>query len=47
MVSIKEFAYKHFIIRSTWVYGLGNNFINDLLEKVIYYGKKTDKKAST
>ena len=31
---VKEFTYKHFIIRSTWVYGLGNNFINDLLEKV-------------
>ena len=31
---VKEFTYKHFIIRSTWVYGLGNNFINQLLEKV-------------
>ena len=30
---VKEFTYKHFIIRSTWVYGLGNNFINQLLEK--------------
>lgn len=31
---VKEFTYKHFIIRSTWVYGLGNNFINQLLSKV-------------
>lgn len=31
---VKEFTYKHFIIRSTWIYGLGNNFINQLLEKV-------------
>lgn len=31
---VKEFTYKHFIIRSTWVYGLGDNFINQLLEKV-------------
>lgn len=31
---VKEFTYKHFIIRSTWVYGLGNNFINQVLEKV-------------
>lgn len=31
---VKEFTYKHFIIRSTWVYGKGDNFVLDFLEKV-------------
>ena len=31
---VKEFTYKHFIIRSTWVSGFGHTFINQLLEKV-------------
>ena len=26
---VKEFTTKHFIVRSTWVYGKGQNFIND------------------
>ena len=25
---VKEFTHKHFIIRSNWVYGTGNNFVN-------------------
>ena len=29
---VKEFTHKHFIIRSTWVYGKGKNFINALLQ---------------
>lgn len=29
---VKEFTHKHFIIRSNWVYGKGNNFVNKLLE---------------
>ncbi len=30
---IKEFAPKHFIIRSSWVYGKGNNFVTYILDK--------------
>ena len=29
---VKEFTQKHFIIRSNWVYGQGNNFVNRVLE---------------
>ena len=29
---VKEFTHKHFIIRSTWVYGKGKNFVNALLQ---------------
>ena len=29
---VKEFTHKHFIIRSNWVYGQGNNFVNRVLE---------------
>lgn len=29
---VKEFTHKHFIIRSNWVYGKGNNFVNRILE---------------
>ena len=29
---VKEFTHKHFIIRSTWVYGEGKNFVNALLK---------------
>ena len=28
---MKEFTHKHFIIRSNWVYGTGNNFVNRVL----------------
>ncbi len=28
---VKEFTHKHFIIRSNWVYGKGNNFVNRVL----------------
>lgn len=31
---VKEFTNKHFIIRSTWVYGQGSNFVNSFLNKV-------------
>lgn len=31
---VKEFTYKHFIVRSSWVYGKGDNFIHSFLEKV-------------
>lgn len=32
---VKEFTAKHFIVRSTWVYGRhGENFVNQFLEKV-------------
>ncbi|MGD1822668.1 MAG: dTDP-4-dehydrorhamnose reductase [Pleomorphochaeta sp.] len=30
---VKEFAPKHFIVRSSWVYGKGNNFVTYILEK--------------
>lgn len=30
---VKEFTYKHFIVRSTWVYGKGDNFVLDFLKK--------------
>ena len=30
---VKEFTYKHFIVRSTWVYGKGQNFIHEFLQK--------------
>lgn len=30
---VKEFTYKHFIIRSTWVYGNGYNFVNNFIEQ--------------
>ena len=29
---VKEFTHKHFIVRSTWVYGEGKNFVNALLQ---------------
>ncbi len=29
---VKEFTHKHFIIRSNWVYGKGNNFVNGVLQ---------------
>ncbi|MGN1319002.1 MAG: dTDP-4-dehydrorhamnose reductase [Lachnospirales bacterium] len=29
---VKEFTQRHFIIRSSWVYGKGNNFINKFIE---------------
>lgn len=29
---VKEFTHKHFIIRSNWVYGQGNNFVSGVLE---------------
>lgn len=28
---VKEFTHKHFIVRSNWVYGEGNNFVNSVL----------------
>lgn len=28
---VKEFTHKHFIIRSNWIYGKGNNFVNRVL----------------
>lgn len=31
---VKEFTSKHFIVRSTWVYGKGDNFVKSFLEKV-------------
>lgn len=31
---VKEFTARHFIIRSTWVYGQGENFVRQLLRKV-------------
>lgn len=30
---VKEFTYKHFIVRSSWVYGQGDNFVRDFLRK--------------
>lgn len=29
---VKEFTHKHFVVRSNWVYGRGNNFVNKILE---------------
>lgn len=31
---VKEFTSKHFIVRSTWVYGKGSNFIMNFLQRV-------------
>lgn len=31
---VKEFNNRHFIVRSTWVYGDGDNFVADFLRKV-------------
>lgn len=31
---VKEFTSKHFIIRSSWVYGKGNNFVKSVLDKI-------------
>ena len=28
---VKEFTHKHFVVRSNWVYGEGNNFVNNVL----------------
>ena len=30
---VKEFTHKHFIVRSNWVYGGGDNFVNSVLQK--------------
>ena len=30
---VKEFTQRHFIIRSTWVYGEGYNFVNKFIEE--------------
>ena len=35
---VKEFTHKHFVVRSNWVYGRGNNFVN----KVFRGGKEPD-----
>ncbi|MDO4531202.1 MAG: dTDP-4-dehydrorhamnose reductase [Bacillota bacterium] len=37
---VKEFTHKHFIVRSTWVYGEGKNFVNALLQSA-----KTEKEV--
>ena len=29
---VKEFTHKHFVVRSNWVYGRENNFVNKVLE---------------
>ena len=29
---VREFTHKHFIIRSSWTYGLGNNFVTNVLK---------------
>lgn len=29
---VKEFTHKHFVVRSNWVYGKGNNFVTRLLK---------------
>ena len=29
---VKDFTHKHFVVRSNWVYGRGNNFVNKVLE---------------
>ena len=29
---VKEFTHKHFVIRSNWVYGEGNNFVNKVMD---------------
>lgn len=31
---VKEFTYKHFIIRSSWIYGKGKNFVTSFLERI-------------
>ena len=31
---VKEFTHKHFILRSNWVYGNGNNFVNRVLHQI-------------
>ena len=31
---VKEFTHKHFIVRSNWVFGKGNNFVNRVLKVV-------------
>lgn len=30
---VKEFTHKHFVIRSNWVYGTGDNFVNRILNQ--------------
>lgn len=32
---VKEFTYKHFIFRSSWVYGKGTNYVKTLLRRTI------------
>lgn len=36
---VKEFTSKHFIVRSTWVYGKGSNFITNFLQRAEAGGK--------
>lgn len=31
---VREFTSRHFIIRSTWVYGKGNNFVNNVINMI-------------
>lgn len=32
---VKEFTYKHFIFRSSWIYGKGTNYVKTLLRRTI------------
>lgn len=38
---VKEFTHKHFIIRSNWVYGKGENFVNRILREADEKGPVT------
>ena len=38
---VKEFTQRHFIIRSTWVYGEGYNFVNKFIEETKNKGEVT------
>ena len=38
---VKEFTHKHFIIRSNWVYGKGENFVNRILREADEEGPVT------
>lgn len=38
---VKEFTHKHFIIRSNWVYGKGENFVNRILREADQKGPVT------
>ncbi len=40
-IQVREFSRKHFIIRTSWLYGNGKNFITKVVDRALEHGKLT------